>query len=187
MPPQITRNLWNSLYLLLNHHNLPWCFIWDFNAIIGAHEYRGRFNPARSRMEDFQTWSDSYNLIHLNTRCSEFTWSNGRDGNSLTERRLDRVICNQALIDCCSSLSATTLVKHRSNHFPLFLELHNSLETFASQFKFFRMWTLHPDCKSIVQDVWNILVIDCPMFILNKKLRNIKERPRVWNKVWQCA
>jgi hypothetical protein len=106
----ITRsNLWNSLSLLLNHHNLPWCFIGDFNSIIRAHEHRGRFNPARSPMEDFQSWSDSYNLIHLNTRGSEFTWFNGRDGNSLTKRKLDRVICNQALIYCCSSLSTTNL------------------------------------------------------------------------------
>jgi hypothetical protein len=72
------RNLWNALTSLQAQHDLPWSFIGDFNVIMGAHEHRGRFNPARLPIEEFQAWSDSFNLIHLPTRGADFTWNNGR-------------------------------------------------------------------------------------------------------------
>jgi hypothetical protein len=72
------RNLWNVLNSLQAQHDIPWSFIGDFNVIMGAHEHRGRFNPARLPIEEFQAWSDSFNLIHLPTRGADFTWNNGR-------------------------------------------------------------------------------------------------------------
>jgi hypothetical protein len=72
------RNLWNALTSLQAQHDLPWSFIGDFNVIMGAHEHRGRFNPARLPIEEFQAWSESFNLIHLPTRGADFTWNNGR-------------------------------------------------------------------------------------------------------------
>jgi len=45
-----------------------------------------------------------------------------------------------------------------------------------------RMWTLHSDCKNIIQESWNTPVIGCPMFILTKKLKILKEKLKVWNK-----
>ncbi|PNY16800.1 ribonuclease H, partial [Trifolium pratense] len=73
----------------------PWCFIGDFNTILGAHEHNGAASPSRQPIEDFQTWTDSNFLIHLDTSGAFYTWSNGREGQRFTERRLDRAICNQ--------------------------------------------------------------------------------------------
>jgi hypothetical protein len=178
----VRRQLWNTLNALQSQHSLPWFFIGDFNAIIGAHEHRGRFNPARLPMVEFQSWSDVFNLIHLPTRGAEFSWANGRRGNNYTEKRLDRALCNQAFIDLCSSLTVSTLTKHKSDHYPLLLEFQTSNIKFASQFKFMKMWTLHSECKKIVQDCWNTTIYGCPMFILSKKLKLLKEKLRTWNK-----
>ncbi|GAU48963.1 hypothetical protein TSUD_406710 [Trifolium subterraneum] len=90
------RKLWNSLNILQSQHALPWCFLGDFNAILGAHEHRGRVSPARLPMEDFQKWTDEFNLIHLPTTRAEFAWMNDRRGLRYAERRLDRAVCNQA-------------------------------------------------------------------------------------------
>jgi hypothetical protein len=176
------RQLWNSLNSLHAQHDLPWTFIGDFNAIIGAHEHRGRLEPARISMEDFQSWSEFFDLIHLPTRGAEFTWANGRSGNRFTERRLDRAICNHPLIDLCSSISVSTLTKHKSDHYPLLLDLNLTNVSFAAQFKFMKMWSLHPDCKDLVQSCWNITFIGCPMFVLSKKLKLLKESLKTWNK-----
>jgi len=73
------RQLWNSLTLLHNQHALPWCYIGDFNSILGAHEHRGSFSLARLPMEEFQLWTNTNNLLHLPTRGAEFTWANGRE------------------------------------------------------------------------------------------------------------
>jgi hypothetical protein len=40
------RQLWTSLSSLHNHFQVPWCYIGDFNAIIGANEHKGDFPPA---------------------------------------------------------------------------------------------------------------------------------------------
>ncbi|MCH81555.1 hypothetical protein A2U01_0002345, partial [Trifolium medium] len=129
----------------------------DFNVILGAHEHRGRFCPGRAPMNEFQSWTDAFNLIHLPTRGAEFTWNNGRG-------------------------AVSTLIKQKSDHFPLLLEAQLTSMTFASHFKFMKMWTLHPDCKNIVEDCWKTVVLGCPMFILSKKLKILKDKLKTWNK-----
>jgi hypothetical protein len=64
---QTRKNLWTKLNYLQSLHDLPWCFIGDFNVILGSHEHRGRTPPPRLPMEDFKQWTDTYNLIHLPT------------------------------------------------------------------------------------------------------------------------
>jgi hypothetical protein len=176
------RKLWNSLSILQNQHQLHWCFIGDFNVILGAREHRGRISPARLPMQEFQTWTDSFNLLHLPTRGAVFTWNNGRGGNRHTEKRLDRAICNQLWLDTCSVSSVTALVKHKSDHFPLLLDFQFTSNSYASNFKFMRMWSLHPDCTNLISECWNTNVSGCPMFILSKKLKLLKEKMKVWNK-----
>jgi len=175
------RQLWHKLQTIQNQHNLPWCAIGDFSTIIGSHEYRGSFIPARVPMEDFFNWSDNNNLIHIPTRGVQYTWSNGRSGARHTEKRLDRAICNQQWLDNCTSLSVTTLTKHKSDHFPILLDFHTSIVTFASQFRFMKMWTLHEDCINVVSNSWNSSVLGCPMFVLSKKLSILKQNLKSWN------
>jgi len=116
------RNLWTNLQNLQTQYNVPWCFLGDYNAIIGAHEYQGAFQPSRTPMNEFLQWSNSNHLIHLPTRGSFFTWSNGRRGTNHTQKRLDRAICNQQWIDMCTTISCSTLIRNRSDHFPLLLD-----------------------------------------------------------------
>lgn len=40
------RSLWQELSLLKQSFDGPWCFIGDYNAVIGAHEHRGRRLPS---------------------------------------------------------------------------------------------------------------------------------------------
>jgi hypothetical protein len=176
------RKLWNSLNTLQSQHALPWCFIGDFNVILGAHEHRGRFSPARLPMEEFQSWTDFSYLLHLPTRGAFLTWHNGRGGHRYTEKRLDRVVCNQTWLDTCCVSSVSTLTRHKSDHFPLLFEFHLTTNSFASNFKFMKMWSSHPDCKNIILDCWNTSVVGCPMFVLTKKLKILKDKLKVWNK-----
>ncbi|GAU41845.1 hypothetical protein TSUD_177560 [Trifolium subterraneum] len=176
------RKLWENLNILQSQHVLPWCFIGDFNVILGAHEHRGRFPPARLPMDDFQSWTDAFQLFHLPTRGAVFTWNNGRGGSRHTEKRLDRAVCNQLWLDTCCVSSVSTLTNHKSDHFPLFLDFQLSNTTFASHFKFMRMWSLHPDCRNIILACWNNVIVGCPMYILSQKLKTLKEKLNAWNK-----
>jgi hypothetical protein len=176
------RKLWNALNSLQAQHDLPWSFFGDFNVILGAHEHRDRTSPARLPIEEFQNWSESFNLVHLPTRGVEFTWNNGRGGNRHTERRLDRVICNQSWMDLCNTSSVTALSRIRSDHFPLLFDFQTSTVRHVSQFKFLKMWSLHSECKNVIMDSWNENVVGCPMFVLSQKLKNLKVKLKCWNK-----
>jgi len=112
-------------------------------------------------MEEFLQWSESNHLMHLPTRGALFTWSNGIQGRSFTEKRLDRAICNQQWI-------------------------HLEDTRFASQFRFHQMWALHLDCANIIASCWNNNVVGCPMYVLNKKLKILKEKLKDWNKETLC-
>jgi len=97
------RSLWSAITNLHSQHDIPWNCIGDFNTILGSHEQRSHYTPARLAMEEFQQWSDTNNFIHLNTRRASYTWSNGRKGRFNIQRRLDRVIVNHNWITAAAS------------------------------------------------------------------------------------
>jgi hypothetical protein len=162
------RSLWQALSSVPNSYNMPWSYIGDFNTICGAHEYRGNFLPAKLPMAGFLNWSDSHNLIHLPTRGSIYTWSNGRGGVHHTEKRLDRVISNQNLLNVCLFIYYSTLTRFRSDHFPLLLEIKFQNIRYISNFKFLEMWSYHNDCSSFINSVWNKQIFGSPMQILSQ-------------------
>jgi hypothetical protein len=62
------------------------------------------------------------------------------------------------------------------------LDIQLTNVTFASQFKFMKMWSLHPDCQQWIQECWNTNVTGCPMYVLSRKLKLLKEKLKLWNK-----
>ncbi|PNX69950.1 hypothetical protein L195_g057000, partial [Trifolium pratense] len=44
------------------------------------------------------------------------------------------------------------------------------------------MWSTHETCKVVIANSWNVPVVGCPMYILNTKLKRLKEKLKVWNK-----
>lgn len=51
-----------------------------------------------------------------------------------------------------------------------------------SQFKFIQMWEICNDCKDIVAKSQETNVVGFPMFILDRKLKLLKDNLKVWNK-----
>ena len=77
--------------------------------------------------------------------------------------------------------SVSSLIKHKSDHFPILIDFLSSATSHASQFKFFKIWTLHHDCKRVVTESWNDPIVCCPMFVLSQKLKNLKLKLKDWN------
>jgi len=134
---------------------MPWSSIGNFNTILGSHEHKGIHEPARLPITEFQQWSDLNNLVHLHTRGVSFTWSNGRKGRNITQKRLDRVLVNQDWINVCQSSSVSTLTKLRSDHYTLLFEFQTQSSQFTSSFKFMKMCISHPNCINVVKQCWN--------------------------------
>lgn len=133
-------------------------------------------------MEDFNNLANNNNLIHLPTKWAFFTLSNGRKGNQLIEKRLDRCIFNQDLISTCSTVSCFTLARIKSGHFLLVLEFKLNDIGHATSLKFMQMWALNPDCKDNINRIRNTSTHGSPVFVLNHKLKLVKEELKIWNK-----
>lgn len=175
------RQLWNELTSLHHTYQGPWCFIGDYNTILGAHEQRGTHLPLRISCDEFRNWTDSGNLTHLMTRGAQFTWSNGRRGAAYTAKRLDRAISNNDWLDFWSVVSCCTLTKSKSDHFPLLINLQKETWRHSLSFKFLRMWAENPDCRKVISEVWSMNVVGCPMLVLTSKLKVLKQKLRDWN------
>lgn len=117
----LRRQLWLNLANLQQNYQGPWCYMGDFNAVLGSHEQNGNCLPLRASCDEFQAWTDCCHLTHLNTRGSDFTWSNGRKGRAFSERKLDRTVCNNDWIAFWNSSSCCTLPRSKSDHHPLLL------------------------------------------------------------------
>lgn len=121
----------NISNLLVHHSNLNRRrFFGDFNAILGSHEHHGISPPTRSHMADFQAWVSHNSLIDLLVNKSFFTWNNSI-GHPPVVRRLDRFYCNQNVLAAVVSVSASTLSKTRSDHFPILLDTRLTTNKFA--------------------------------------------------------
>ncbi|XP_019433032.1 PREDICTED: uncharacterized protein LOC109339940, partial [Lupinus angustifolius] len=123
----LRRSLWKELTEVMRVDSGPWCCIGDFNVVLGAHECRGERLPARPPMDDFKRFSDSSELLHLPTSGSTFTWSNRRKGHALTEKRLDRALCNNDWINVWNHVTCCTLYKSASDHHHIMLNSSNNV------------------------------------------------------------
>ncbi|CAL0324296.1 unnamed protein product [Lupinus luteus] len=176
------RAIWCDILNLVGSFPGSWCCIGDFNAVIGSNECRGAHLPNKTSSDEFRDFSDSAQLTHLVTRGAYFTWSNKRRGSALTEKRLDRVLCNDAWLGDWSQSTCFTLPRAMSDHHPLMLCTSSSSVTRQTPFKFHKMWLLNNSLRKLVHDTWIIPVVGCPMYVLSKKLRNLKVALKVWNK-----
>lgn len=79
-------------------------------------------------------------------------------------------------------VTCNTLTKTRYDHYPILISLKLENVAFKNQFKFHKMWTLHPECDSIVRNSWNSKVYGFPMYILDQKLKILRGKLKAWNK-----
>lgn len=130
----------------------PWCYIGDFNSVLGAHEKRGGRLPTQASYDVFKAWSDSCNLTHIMTRGAAYTWSKNRSLNGHIEMRLDRAMCIDDWLNFWDNVACCTLTRSHSDHYPLLLVLKKGVVTFLFSFKFQGMWCYHSDCRRFVAD-----------------------------------
>lgn len=157
-------------------------FFGDFNVVLGANEKRGGNLPLAASSEEFQAWSDSCKLIHIETTGVFYTWSNGRGFSNHTELRLDRSVCSDEWLNFWEKLSCCTLTKSHSDHYLVLLTMSRGEVTYPPSFKFFKMWIDHPDYRRLIAYVWKDKFVGNPRSVLSSKLIHLKRTLRKSNK-----
>jgi mannosylglycoprotein endo-beta-mannosidase len=95
---------------------------------------------------------------------------------------MDRAICNQNWLNQCNMVDCYTLVRNKSEHYPILLNFQFSNASFVSQFKFMKMWSLDASCRDLISTCWKSNVVGHPMYILSTKLKRLKAHLKTWNK-----
>jgi len=155
----------------------------DFNVFWELSEKRDRQLPPNISFSDFTTWRNANLLTHFDIVGIHLTWRNGSLNSDNVALRLERAICNEVWINCWHVSSCTTLVQNHSDHHPILvtlLRMPRPLVVFF--FKFLKAWTSHDDCRRLVLEIWNKLVVASGMHRLQLKLQRVKEAFKLWNK-----
>ncbi|KAK4480848.1 hypothetical protein RD792_011700, partial [Penstemon davidsonii] len=154
--PSERESFWNKLETLSTTNSLPWLVTGDFNEVANISEKRGRRLASAARCRRFKEMMDTCGFMDLGYRGPKFTWFNSSNGLACVRERLDRSIANVAWQECFPESLVLHLPRTHSDHHPL-LTLCNGLDRPRARrpFRFELAWFTDPQCKEIVEQVWN--------------------------------
>ncbi|XP_057790850.1 uncharacterized protein LOC131007957 [Salvia miltiorrhiza] len=156
----------------------------DFNAVLGAHERRGRRLPSRISSRDFQAFIDRHTLIQAPTSGPFFTWTDRRKFPMTTESVLDRTLFSEDFAAQWHSSESRVLPRLGSDHAPILLKCSTPPNSSGTRpFRFLNMWSSHSDFIPMVQRSWAPVVdSNCLMVRMMHKLKRLRKELKIWNK-----
>ncbi|XP_057770983.1 uncharacterized protein LOC130990768 [Salvia miltiorrhiza] len=158
--------------------------IGDFNAVLGAHERRGRRTPASRPCSEFCSFIEDHDLIQSDSSGPFFTWTDRRRFPFPIESVLDRALFSQDFFDIWYSASALVLPRLGSDHSPILLKCQDTASPPAGRrFRFLNMWCSHEGFLDQVRASWSSpLDYACPMVRVMKKLKRLRPILKAWNR-----
>ncbi|KAF7848459.1 hypothetical protein BT93_L1932 [Corymbia citriodora subsp. variegata] len=179
--PLRRRSLWNDLIQLSSSlKDSPWMVASDFNAILDSSDRMGSPNIWIPAFDEFKECLEQAELLDLRYVGFRFTWSSF-SGVNWKQRKIDRVLVNNAWCTLFSYSEASFLAPGISDHTPMVVRIL-APNPRRSPFKFFNMWMNHPDFSIIVSQVWQTQIRGSPMFKLYGRLKLLKGRLKTLNK-----
>ena len=149
------RILWLNRAKVAQLHTLPWLLLGDFNEILSGEDKFGGRNINLNRALDFKGCLDASNILDLGFFGLKYTWSNQRQISNLILEMIDKCFANPTWRLLYPEASVMHLHKVFSYHYPVLMELCNSLaEVRNKPFRFQSMWMLHPDFPRAVKESW---------------------------------
>ncbi|XP_060182388.1 uncharacterized protein LOC132612058 [Lycium barbarum] len=113
---------------------------------------------------------------------STYTWWNGRAEEACILKRLDRIVCNEKLLDVMPTMKVTHLIKKGSDHSPLEHEFSTTTEVIIKPFMFLNFWVQHESFQEVIKQHWCIDFEGNPFTKFQHKLKKVKIALRTWSK-----
>ncbi|WKA02253.1 hypothetical protein VitviT2T_020466 [Vitis vinifera] len=171
--------LWEEIGAIRGLWEDPWCVGGDFNITLFQRE-RNRQGRISSAMRRFAQVADELGLRDIPMQGGVFTWSGGPNNQSWA--RLDRFLVNTSWLDQFSSVLQSRLPRPLSDHFPVSLE-GGGLRGGPSPFRFENMWLKVEGFQDMIRRWWwEIEVRGSASYRLATKLKEIKQKLKIWNK-----
>ncbi|XP_062114340.1 uncharacterized protein LOC133825405 [Humulus lupulus] len=127
----------------------------DFNAAFYPNDRRGGRCILKKELEDARSWLDLGLVEEMNLLGTFYTWSNNQEGDNRIYSKLDRVFFNEDWLDIFSSVIAAAHWEVSSDHCAVILKQTGISNEGFAPFRFYNMWTSHPQFRSTVLTNWN--------------------------------
>ncbi|XP_062114671.1 uncharacterized protein LOC133825786 [Humulus lupulus] len=173
------KSLWKGLQDLARMD--PWVVLGDFNDILNRDERIG--DRARHNLNnEFINCVYGCQLEDVKYSGNFYTWSNKQQGSDKIYSKIDRVMANQAWMDKFTNAEAIFLNEGIFDHTPAVLIVHSDIPNGKKPFKYFRMWSSHPQYHQEVCRGWHQMVKGTKMYQVVSKLKNLKSIFKELNK-----
>ncbi|XP_062077369.1 uncharacterized protein LOC133782170 [Humulus lupulus] len=151
----------------------PWVVLGDFNDILNRDERIGD-RARHSLNNEFINCVSGCQLEDVKYSGNFYTWSNKQQGSDKIYSKIDRVMANQAWMEKFTNAEAIFLNEGIFDHTPAVLTVHSDIPSGKKPFKYFRMWSSHPQHHQEVSRVWHQMVKGTKMYQVVSKLKNLK-------------
>ncbi|GJV66513.1 RNA-directed DNA polymerase, eukaryota, reverse transcriptase zinc-binding domain protein [Tanacetum coccineum] len=177
--------LWRNL----SEHNMlvsnePWVVLGDFNVIMNTDECSNSFNIVDRDMDVFRRVLHSLELEDIVSYGMFYTWiQKRRNPEAGMLKKLDRVLGNASFLSSYASCFAKFLPYMTSDHCPAIIVYPDVKGFKPRSFRFMNFLTDKPEFLSTVKDNWYSEVHGFYMFVLAKRLKNMKKHLRNMNRL----
>lgn len=152
-----------------------WNCIWDY-----ADKRGGRLVPF-SHIELGQRILNDCHLMDIGFQWPKYTWSKVVRDETLMEERLNRAAANCQWSLLFPSAYLENMIASGSDHLPIFLSSTQKGKWRPRPFRFEWMWTLHPQCLSLIKENWTKEENSGQPKILNK-IESLVPSLKTWNR-----
>ncbi|XP_062088786.1 uncharacterized protein LOC133795350 [Humulus lupulus] len=159
-----------------NNHRFFTTFVYGFNDEEGRKSLQ-----ELARADPWVVLGDFNDILNRDERIGDR--SNKQQGSDRIYSKIDRVLANQAWMDSFTTAEAIFLNEGIFDHTPAILTVHYDISSGKKSFKYFRMWSSHPQYHQEVSRVWHQTVKGTKMFQVVTKLKDLKAFFRDLNKL----
>ncbi|KAL9238855.1 hypothetical protein vseg_013227 [Gypsophila vaccaria] len=172
--------LWEVLNSFKNYTG-PWLVYGDFNNVLFLNERLGA-EVQSSEIEPFRKCVKECELVDIKSTGVFFTWNKKQAKVKRVFSRIDRVLVNGAWLSAFPNWYPHFLLEGVFDHCPCLIQSAGSQSRKSESFKYYNMWSMAPEFKSIIRERWSMEVRGHTMFQVVSKMKLLKKDLRVLNK-----
>lgn len=153
--PGERKYLWNSLEILSQSIDGPWCVGGDFNVIADIEEKLGGKAHRMYKSLEFINYMDNCGVTDIGFTSPKFTWCNNRRIKKRVWKRFNRVFINDLWAQRFQNSTIRHPVRTGSDHRPFLMKSFQPGHKNIKYFRFLNFWIKQPGFFDIVKEVWD--------------------------------
>ncbi|XP_030487085.2 uncharacterized protein LOC115704001 [Cannabis sativa] len=146
------KDLWTELRQVAQ--NDPWLVMGDCNDILAKEERIGnrvKYRPS----QDFIDCVSNCFLEDVKSCGNFYTWSNKQQGDDRIFSKIDRAMANLSWMDMFPNAEVNFINEEMMDHTPAVMTFYDMAPSGKKPFRYFKMWSTHPDFSTAVATSWN--------------------------------